>query len=75
MNTISIIESNYFGHTETNDFNAKVLYSKNGKTYLAHVFIDFFNKKVHTFKVKQPKECKILKGFSEAINNHEFKTN
>ena len=72
MKAIITIESvNYIGRSADRNFNAKVLYRKNGKLQLAHVFIDFFNKNVYV--PKQPKECKILAGFAAAINNHEFK--
>lgn len=72
---VEIEKVNYFGEsTKSNDFNAKCLYRKNGKLYLAHIYIDFFNKHVYTSK-NQPKECKVLKGFSNAINSHEFPNN
>lgn len=64
--TIEIEKVNYFtGRTYDNDFNAKVLYRKNGKLHLCHIFIDFFNKDV--FVGKQAKECKVLAGFTAAI--------
>jgi len=71
MTKITIETVNYFGHSEDRNFNAKVLYSKNGKKYLAHVYIDFFNKRVYI--PKQAKECKILAGFEAAINLNQFK--
>lgn len=70
---ISINKVNYFGNLTNNNYNAKVLYAKNGKTYLAHVYIDFFNKSIST--PKQPKECKILSGFSNSILDYAKKTN
>ena len=66
---IIIEKVNYFGHSPERNFNAKVLYRKAGKLYLAHVDIDFFNKKVYI--PKQAKECKVLKGFEEAINQNQ----
>lgn len=69
---IKIETVNYFGNLPGRDFNAKVLYRKNGKLKLAHVYIDFFNKQVYI--PKQPKECKVLVGFEQAINKHEFQT-
>ena len=68
---IVIEQVNYFGHQKGVNFNAKVLYTKNGKLNLAHVDIDFFNKRVYI--PKQAKECKILKGFESAINENQFK--
>jgi hypothetical protein len=66
---ITIESVNYLGHSYDRNFNAKVLYRKNGKLHLAHVDIDFFNKKVYI--PKQPKECKVLKGFHQAINQNQ----
>jgi len=66
---ITIETVNYFGHSSERNFNAKVLYRKAGKLYLAHVDIDFFNKRVHI--PKQAKECKVLKGFEQAINKNQ----
>lgn len=65
MKNIKIEQLNYFGDIEDCNFNAKVLYYKNNKLNLAHIYIDFFNKSVYI--PKQPKECKILKGFCEAV--------
>ncbi len=63
--TITIETLNYFGDCNSRNFNAKVLYRKNGKLHLAHVYIDFFWKCVYI--PKQPKECKVLKGLVEAV--------
>ena len=68
---ITIEAVNYFGDSEDRNFNAKVIYTKNGKSYLAHIDIDFFNRRVHI--PKQPKECKVLAGFDAAININQFK--
>jgi hypothetical protein len=65
--TIDLV--NYLGHSYERNFNAKVLYYKAGKLYLAYIDIDFFNKKVYI--PKQPKECKVLKGFQQAINENQ----
>ena len=66
---ITIETLNYFGNDDSRNFNAKVLYRKNGKLYLAHVDIDYFNKRVYI--PKQAKECKILTGFEQAINQYQ----
>ena len=66
---ITIETVNYLGDSDERNFNAKVLYRKNGKLNLAHVYIDFFNKRVYV--PKQPKECKIIKGFEQAINQNQ----
>ena len=66
---IKIEKVNYIGHSDEADFNAKVLYWKYKKLYLAHVYIDFFNKRVYI--PTQPKECKILKGFEQEINKKQ----
>ena len=70
-NAITIETVNYLGNSSDRNFNAKVLYRVNGKLELAHVKIDFFNKFVSI--PKQPKECKVVKGFSDAINANQFK--
>lgn len=66
---IIIEEVNYLGHSNDRNFNAKVLYRKNGKLNLAHVDIDYFNRRVYI--PKQPKECKVLSGFEQAINQNQ----
>ena len=66
---ITIEKVNYFGQNTGENFNAKALYRKNGKLYLAHIDIDFFNKRVYI--PKQEKECKVLKGFEQAINKNQ----
>jgi hypothetical protein len=66
---VSIELVNYFGHSDDINFNAKVLYKKNRKQYLAHIYIDFFNRRIYI--PKQAKECKILKGFEQAINRNQ----
>jgi len=66
---ITIETVNYLGHSNDRNFNAKVLYIKNGKLNLAHVDIDFFNKRVYI--PKQAKECKVLVGFEQAINENQ----
>lgn len=67
--SIAIEMVNYLGHDSSRNFNAKVLYRKNDKLHLAHVDIDFFNKKVYI--PRQPKECKVLVGFEKAINKNQ----
>ena len=67
--TITIETLNYFGDLDSADYNAKVLYRKNGKLYLANIYLDFFWKKV-CFP-KQPKECKVLVGLENAIKQYQ----
>jgi hypothetical protein len=72
--TIKIEKVNYFGErTNTSDFNAKVLYYKYGKMYLAHIYIDYFNRRVYEGS-NNPKEHKALSGFMQAINEYANKT-
>jgi hypothetical protein len=52
------------------NFNSKVLYKRLGKTYLAHIEIDFFNRRIYI--PKQPKEGKVYKGLLEALNKFQF---
>lgn len=70
-NTVTIEKVNYFGDNG-DDFNAKALYRKNGKLYLCHIHIDFFNKGIYT--TKQPKEGKVLVGFDAAIIKYANQT-
>ena len=64
-----IIEKiNYFGReSESDEWNAKVRYTKNGKSAYAIIYIDYFNKRVFIPK-KQPKTAKALVGLQQAIN-------
>ena len=64
-NSIEIEKINYFGDSFDRNFNAKVLYTKNGNLYLCHIDVDHFNKRVHV--PKQPKECKVLVGFEQKM--------
>jgi hypothetical protein len=74
-NTVKIEKVNYFGEaTNTQDFNAKVIYRKNGRSYIAHIFVDFFNKRVHEGR-NNPKEHKAVQGFMKAINEFAEQTN
>ena len=78
MKNIKIEQLNYFGQsTNSRDFNAKVLYRKNGKLYLAHIWVCFFNRAIYIAN-QQPKECKVLAGLGTALDNygkeHYFKT-
>jgi len=71
---ITINTVNYFGEISGENYNAKVIYNKNGKQYLAQIYIDFFNKRVYVPK-KQAKECKVLVGLEQEININQFPQN
>lgn len=73
MKSITIESVNYLGRDRSKNYNAKVLYRKNGKLNLAHIYIDYFNESVYI--PKQPKECKILSGFNEAIQYNNLLSN
>ena len=73
MTTITIESVNYLGNDKSRNFNAKVLYRKNDKLNLAHIYIDYFNESVYI--PKQPKECKILSGFNESIQYNNLLSN
>lgn len=73
MKAITIETVNYLGNDRSRNYNAKVLYSKNGKLNLAHIYIDYFNESVYI--PKQPKECKILSGLNEAIQYNNLVSN
>jgi len=73
--TVKIEKINYFGaSTGTSDFNAKMTYFKGGKMYLAHIFVDFFNKRISEGR-NNPKEHKVLRGVLEAANEYASKQN
>ena len=65
-NSIEIIEMNYFSDLNASEWNYKVTYTKNGKTYCGCFYNDSFNKKIF-FPQKQQKGCKNLKGLHVAI--------
>jgi hypothetical protein len=67
--SITILAVNYFGNDDSKDFNAKAVYTKNGKTYHACIDIDYFHNRVYI--PRQPKECKVMAGFHQAINTHQ----
>lgn len=67
MQKITIEKLNYFSSLQNNqDYNSKVLYYKNNKLYIAHVYVDFFNRSI--YESKQPKECKVLSGLMSELN-------
>lgn len=70
---LNINQVNYFGNINNANYNAKALYTKNGKTYLAYFYIDFFNKSIRI--PKQPKEGKIVSNFNNSILDYANKTN
>jgi hypothetical protein len=69
---ITIETVNYFGN-KGKEYNANVLYRKNGKLHLCRVHIDFFNERVYV--PKQEKDAKALAGFGKAINDFAVKSN
>lgn len=64
-NQITILNINYFGELEGENFNAKVVYSKGQKSFHACIYLDYLWKEVYF--PKQPKECKVLTGLEQAI--------
>lgn len=65
---IEIVTLNYFSELNDNDFNGKVIYKKYGKTYLAHIYVDFFQKQIYCMKKYQNQETKVLSGLDYALN-------
>ena len=65
-NAVEIIAINIFSELNNSDWNGKVTYNKNGKTYVGCFYQDSFWKKID-YPTKQQKGCKILKGVHEAI--------
>jgi hypothetical protein len=72
VSKIQIDTVNYFGNIEGENYNAKVLYRKNGKLRLANIYIDYFWKRIYIPKKQHP-ECKVLKGLDLALFDHIFK--
>jgi hypothetical protein len=69
-NAIQILYINYFAeNNESENWNAKVRYTKNGKRYLAIVYLDYANREVYF--PKYPKDSKVLKGLDYAIKIEE----
>ena len=65
MTTLIKIEKiNYFGNdvTNSNEWNAKVLYTYKGKYHHAMIDVDFFSKDFFINKKIQAKECKVYSG-------------
>jgi hypothetical protein len=68
----AIIEKiNYFGNeTNSDDYNAKVLYrDTKGNLFLAHIYVCFFSKEIYISK-HQPKEAK-AKPFLQKLLNQQ----
>jgi hypothetical protein len=65
-NPITILSITYFHeNNESENWNAKVRYTKNGKRYLAIVYLDFANGQVYF--PKYPNDSTVLKGLDHAI--------
>ena len=72
MTQIKITGFNYIGQQEVFvDYNAKVAYRKNGRSYIMYVWVDFNLKKCFVSKA-QPREAKVLKGAIEAVTKYKF---
>ena len=64
---VTIEKINYFGQeTDSEEWNAKVLYRKGNKGYYAIIYIDYFNRRVYI--PKQPKGAKALVGLQQALD-------
>jgi hypothetical protein len=73
-NSITIEKINYFGNnvTKSIDWNAKVVYSRNGKMFLAMIDIDFFAKEIYINKKIQTKECKIYSTLTNELKKLNY---
>jgi extradiol dioxygenase family protein len=73
-NAIKIEKINYFGNEETksNDWNAKVLYTRNGKLHHAMIDVDFFSHEIFINKKIQAKECKVYSGLLVALRKINY---
>ena len=69
---IKIIDFNFFGkETGSNEWNSKVVYQKNGKTYVAQLFMESFRREFFAPRT-QEKGHKLLAGVLDAITIHTF---
>lgn len=68
-NSIKIVKINYFGNdvTNSNEWNAKVLYTRNGKMHHAMIEVDFFSRDFFINTKIQAKECKVYNGLLAAL--------
>ena len=66
--SIKIEKINYFGEeTNSNEWNAKVLYTRNGQLHHAMIFICFFSREIYINKKIQATECKVYEGLLSAL--------
>lgn len=69
MTTIEKI--NYFGEeTNSNEWNAKVLYRRNGTLHHCLLYVCFFRNEFYIPK-NQHKECKVYQSLYKAIHNYK----
>lgn len=73
-NTIEIQKVRYFGndYTQSNDWNAKVIYKRNGKLHHAMIEVDFFAKQFYINKKIQATECKVYAGLHKALEKINY---
>lgn len=66
----TIDKINYFGEeTESNDWNAKVLYrATDGRLHHALIYVCFFRREFYISK-KQGSECKVTPSLQRALNS------
>lgn len=65
---IEIISFKYFGEdSESTEWNARVVYKKNNKSYNCILFVDYYKKELFIPKKIQFNECKVLSGIEQAI--------
>jgi hypothetical protein len=66
----TIEKINYFGEkTESNDWNAKVLYrATDGRLHHALIYVCFLSREFYISKKQHP-ECKVMPTLQRALNN------
>ncbi len=69
MKSITIESLNYVSmYTGRKNYNYQVIYSQNGKSYTANIFICLTTESFYF--PRQPKECEILEGLNEALKQY-----
>lgn len=72
---IKIEKINYFGkETNSTEWNAKVLYKRNGQLHHAMIFICFFSREIYINKKIQAPECKVYEGLLSALKKSNYFT-
>lgn len=71
--SLKIEKVKYFGNeTNSKEWNAKVLYNRNGQLHHAMIFICFFSNEIYINKKIQAPECKVYQGLLSALRKSNY---